>query len=84
MTFAELQVLAEIAPSYMDLRKAHPLIPARKIYHFVRGGSGERFEEFMCPGHVWRYTGSAYGGDDDSHRGEGRVYCANCGADGDA
>lgn len=37
-----------------------------------------------CPGHVWVYTGTAYGGDDESFHGEGRVYCENCGADGDA
>lgn len=37
-----------------------------------------------CPGHVWVYTGTQYGGDDESYHGEGRVYCANCGADGDA
>lgn len=33
--------------------------------------------------HEWVYTGTAYGGDDDSHHGEGRCYCAKCGADGD-
>ncbi len=37
-----------------------------------------------CSRHVWVYTGSAYGGDDESYHGEGRVYCENCGADGDA
>jgi hypothetical protein len=37
-----------------------------------------------CPGHVWAYTGAAYGGDDESYHGEGRVYCEICGADGDA
>jgi hypothetical protein len=35
-------------------------------------------------GHSWAYSGSAYGGDDDSYHGEGRCYCENCGADGDA
>lgn len=35
-------------------------------------------------GHEWAFTGSAYGGDDDSYHGEGRCYCVNCGADGDA
>lgn len=34
--------------------------------------------------HVWVHTGTAYGGDDDRFHGEGRVYCAECGADGDA
>jgi hypothetical protein len=37
-----------------------------------------------CPSHEWAYTGSAYGGDDDSYHGEGRCYCIHCGADGDA
>lgn len=37
-----------------------------------------------CPGHKWAYTGTAYGGDDESYRGEGRVYCEHCDADGDA
>jgi hypothetical protein len=35
-------------------------------------------------GHSWVYTGTAYGGDDDSYHGEGRSYCEFCGADGDA
>jgi hypothetical protein len=35
-------------------------------------------------GHSWVYSGSAYGGDDDSYHGEGRCYCEFCGADGDA
>lgn len=34
--------------------------------------------------HEWAYTGTAYGGDDDSYHGEGRCYCVKCGADGDA
>lgn len=37
-----------------------------------------------CPGHEWAYSGTAYGGDDDSYHGEGRAYCIHCGADGDA
>jgi len=35
-------------------------------------------------GHEWAYTGTAYGGDDESYFGEGRCYCIHCGADGDA
>lgn len=35
-------------------------------------------------GHEWVFTGSAYGGDDERYFGEGRCYCAHCGADGDA
>ena len=42
------------------------------------GGAG------ACPGHEWAYTGTAYGGDDESYHGEGRCYCIHCGADGDA
>lgn len=38
-------------------------------------------QRHACPGHVWVYTGEAYGGDE---AGEGRCYCENCGADGDA
>lgn len=34
-------------------------------------------------GHEWAYTGTAYGGDDESYYGEGRCYCIWCGADGD-
>lgn len=37
-----------------------------------------------CPGHEWAYTGTQYGGDDESFFGEGRAYCIHCGADGDA
>lgn len=35
-------------------------------------------------GHEWAYTGTQYGGDDESYFGEGRCYCIWCGADGDA
>lgn len=35
-------------------------------------------------GHSWVYSGTAYGGDDESYFGEGRCYCEFCGADGDA
>lgn len=35
-------------------------------------------------GHSWAFTGTQYGGDDDSYHGEGRCYCEHCGADGDA
>ena len=37
-----------------------------------------------CPGHVWAFTGTQYGGDDERFHGEGRAYCELCGADGDA
>lgn len=35
-------------------------------------------------GHEWAYTGTEYGGDDESYHGEGRCYCIHCGNDGDA
>lgn len=84
LTFAQLQDLADIAPSYRALRAEHPEVPAIRVHEYVRMGHGERFEEFMCPGHKWVFTGSAYGGDEDSYHGEGRCYCSLCGADGDA
>jgi hypothetical protein len=38
-----------------------------------------------CPcGGLWVCTGAAYGGDDESYHGEGRLYCDTCGGDGDA
>lgn len=37
-----------------------------------------------CEGHVWSYTGTAYGGEDERWNGEGRCICIYCGADGDA
>ena len=76
--------LAEVIPAYVKLRAEHPRIPARKILAYIKDGGGESFAEFTCPGHQWAYTGSAYGGDDESYFGEGRCYCQNCGADGDA
>jgi hypothetical protein len=79
-----LQALAEIAPAYLQLRREHPSVPAQKIHAYLRYGDGERFEHFICPGHEWAYTGTAYGGDDESYFGEGRCYCVHCGADGDA
>lgn len=42
----------------------------------------EPITEDWCA-HEWVYTGTAYGGDDESYRGEGRCYCKHCGADGD-
>jgi hypothetical protein len=84
MNFQQLQSLAEVAPAYLRLRGAHPDKPAATVLSYLRNGEGETFEQFCCPGHDWVYTGSLYGGDDDSYHGEGRCYCALCGADGDA
>lgn len=51
------------------------------------GGIPEEYDDAdRCTnlgGHEWAYTGTAYGGDDDSYHGEGRCYCIHCGADGD-
>jgi len=39
--------------------------------------------QFTCD-HDWIYTGTSYGGDDESYHGDGRVYCSLCGLDGDS
>ena len=49
---------------------------------FVSEPDEEEREEESCL-HEWVYTGTAYGGDDESYSGEGRVYCSLCGEDGD-
>lgn len=76
------------AQVYFNLRSAHPLVPALTIWRYIKQGETDRsFEEFLCritTGHKWTYTGTAYGGDDERWHGEGRCYCSNCGADGDA
>lgn len=82
-TFASLQAIAEIAPSYQRLRAEHPTVPAKTVHAYLRDHGGDTFDEFCCPGHKWAYTGSSYGGDDDSYHGEGRCYCLYCGKDGD-
>lgn len=75
---------AERMVAYATLRADHPEVPAAKILGYLKGGDGQSFAEFTCTGHKWAYTGTAYGGDDSSYLGEGRCYCVNCGADGDA
>ena len=82
-TFAQLASLAEIAPHYLKLRQEHPTVPARTIYNYLQHSEGGGLEQFMCD-HKWVYTGTAYGGDDERYMGEGRCYCAHCGADGDS
>ena len=42
----------------------------------------EPTEQDTCK-HEWAYSGTNYGGDDESFHGEGRCYCLLCGADGD-
>ena len=70
---------------YAELRQENPLVPAVKLFAYANGaGHGQTLQEFLCPGHEWVYTGTQYGSDDESYHGEGRCYCLNCGADGDA
>lgn len=79
---------AQLAAVYFRLRAEKPLVPAAISLNYARDPGGVRnFDEFICEqttGHSWSYSGSAYGGDDESYHGEGRCYCAHCGADGDA
>jgi hypothetical protein len=82
-SFEQLQSVAQLAPLYLSIRQQFPLLPARDVLTFVKHGDGVGIEQYFCR-HEWVFTGSAYGGDDDSYRGEGRCYCSRCGADGDA
>lgn len=89
LTVSHVQWLAESWVWYQELRKKHPRVPARLIVGYMLRGyeESQSFEAFVCEnttGHDWKYTGTAYGGDDESYHGEGRCYCANCDADGDA
>ena len=82
---AALADRAQRAARYFHLRSNNPDAPAIKIFHWVRGDcDGDSLQEFLCPGHEWAYTGTQYGGDDESYHGEGRAYCVHCGKDGDA
>lgn len=87
MTFDELEERAERAKWYRELRELHPTTPACRLFAFMLDTDGALFEQFECEryiGHRWIHTGTAYGGEDESYHGEGRVYCSRCGADGDA
>lgn len=79
-----LEERARNAKTYVILREKHPEVPAAKVWGWMHSDGGESLAEYLCPGHRWICTGSAYGGDDDSYMGEGRVYCSLCGKDGDA
>jgi hypothetical protein len=87
-TLAQTIEFGHIAAQYARLRQQHPTVAARHAVAYARGyGDHLSFEQFICEttrGHSWSFTGSAYGGDDDSYHGEGRAYCCYCGADGDA
>lgn len=76
-----------IAGMYARERATHPCMRALTIFRWLRDDQGLTLEQFECAterGHSWSFTGTAYGGDDSSYMGEGRCYCAYCGADGDA
>ncbi len=76
-----------VADQYRRLRAAHPRARALTIKRYINDDQGLSFEEYECSverGHTWSYSGTQYGGDDESYGGEGRVYCCHCGADGDA
>ena len=72
------------AAEFYALRDANPTVPARQLWHYVISDRDQSLQEFLCPGHEWAYTGTAYGGEDERWSGEGRCYCVHCGADGDA
>lgn len=88
----DLMLKAGRAQTYFRVRGAAmergEHIPSSVAFAWARGdGEGLSLKEFICErthGHRWAYTGTAYGGDDERYMGEGRCYCANCGADGDA
>jgi hypothetical protein len=84
MSLAAMRELVEAFPIYMRLRQKHPEVPAIKVAYYLMRDVGERFEELVCPGHEWNQSpGEA---DENFLAGEGcqRIYCLNCGADGDA
>jgi hypothetical protein len=86
-TLSQTIAFGEVAARYQVLRAQFPAIRARTIKLFIDRAEGESMQEFQCAvehGHDWSYTGTAYGGDDESYGGEGRVYCRHCGTDGDA
>lgn len=85
MATSALAERAHRAAQYFDLRISNPTAPAIKLFHYACGASdGDSLQEFLCPGHEFAYTGTEYGGDDESYHGEGRAYCVHCGKDGDA
>ena len=79
---------ARFAADFFAQRERHPEVPVLHLFNYLRGdGGGESLEEYVCNvtrGHRFAFTGTAYGGDDERWGGEGRSYCAYCGADGDA
>jgi len=86
-TLAQAAAFGQVASQYLHLRQSHPSTRALTIHQYIHDDEGLTLVQFECAterGHSWSYTGSAYGGDDESYSGEGRCYCCYCGADGDA
>lgn len=82
-TLAQTIAFGQTAAQYAALRQAHPLAPAAHIKRYIDAAPPETFEQFGCK-HEFSYSGTAYGGDDESYYGEGRAYCVYCGIDGDS
>lgn len=86
-TLSEAIRFGVIATQYQQLRMQHPDARAALVVSYIRDDHGLSFEQFRCEqerGHSFSYSGTVYGGDDETYGGEGRCYCAHCGADGDA
>jgi hypothetical protein len=85
-TLSQAAAFGQTAAQYEQLR-AQGLRAITALRYVRDAGGGLTPAQFACEterGHQWSYSGTEYGGDDDSYRGEGRAYCALCGADGDA
>ena len=93
LTMAEALVLSDALSQYLE-NQPHPELRADGV-PLADVATAERLldeaDAFIASAaadpvcaHEWAYTGTAYGGDDESYHGEGRCYCMNCGADGDA
>lgn len=86
-TLAQAAEFGAVAAQYLQLRQSHPAMRALTIHRYIRDDEGLTPVQFECAterGHDWSYSGTAYGGDEESYFGEGRCYCRYCGADGDA
>jgi hypothetical protein len=86
-TITQAVAFGRTAAQYATLRRAHPMVSARWIKRYIDDQPPLTLEQFVCEattGHRWSHTGTAFGGEDETFRGEGRVYCLHCGADGDA
>jgi hypothetical protein len=85
----DLQAFALLAGAYANVRAKNPGTPAWACMSYLRA---QEDGDQPCAvwriaaglGHEWNYSGTQYGGDDESYHGEGRCLCAYCGADGDS